>query len=56
VIVLVFKTCDRRLSAAMVGSTPTRFRQVTSLVRRKEKTVSEIGQDDVHPDQNLKPL
>ncbi len=24
----VFKTVDRRLSAAMVGSTPTRFRQL----------------------------
>ena len=27
--IAVFKTVDRRLSAAMVGSTPTRFRHIS---------------------------
>ena len=33
VTIAVFKTVDRRLSAAMVGSTPTRFRQFSIELR-----------------------
>ena len=40
VTIAVFKTVDRRLSAAMVGSTPTRFRHFISKQNRELRHLS----------------